>query len=322
MDHLARQKNLTALYTNPEAVKNFSNAISKLTKLESLNLWNTSSYTLEDEPLSVLFLPSTIKELLMTLTISEEEEYNAFFRILDGLPDLEVLGDKIQLFNVKMRHITSLFDRLEQKDRLYHLSIQIVTADDTKNQIASEILRRVSRLRLQHVSICLPNYPYVQRHEFVQALHSFRFLSSTCHFSFYLDTGKNLTLEESSIVFDQNPFLLYMTIPEFYEPPKRPRYNALEYTWRFQEIVRLGRLCSGLRMTANTRLPLEIIRYILCGSFNDWPSVVEKHFQLIVRCLSDRRTLGLVHTVRREFNCGLLYQRCFTTLEKVKKSAE
>ena len=318
MDHLAQQKNLTALYTNPEEVEDFTNAISKLHKLESLDLWNDGSYTLEDEPLSVLSLPSTVKELLMARTISDEEEYDDFFRILDELPDLEVLGEKIQLFDVKMRHVTSFFDRLEQKDRLYHLSIQIESTEDPINQIASEILRRVSKLRLQHLSICLPDYQIIQRDELIQALHSFRFLSSTCHFPFYLEDDENLTLEESSIVFDQNPFLRYLTLCE---PPKRPKYSAYQYTWRFREIVRLGRLCSGLRMTANTRLPLEIMRYILCGSFHDWPTVVEKHFQLIIRCLSDRRTLGLVHTVRREFNSGLLYQRCFTALEKVNKSS-
>ena len=349
MDDLANQKDLVRLRVSPvlDEEYEFCEAISKLPKLESLSLWAT--YDLErdlfiDEPINLeaFYLPSALKKLELHDWIYCNGSTDLVFliSILEKLPLLESL-EIDRFFEASPQCMALFFDSLVPKKFLFDLKLRIYLFSDREieEETVAELLRQVKRLHLVnlrlevgqgqlaaheevHQGIMMSEDAFIDMIQTMQFAQTIQFTGIRCP---ELSSGQKeriLSIAASAPLLTEVSFRPFRVFPD---PHFLFRASQLEDVMKhnsslFQHLLVLGRPLTGLKAIKETRLPLELVQYILFGSHLDWPAEVKECRREIIRCLTDRRSLGHIHTGIAKFKPALLYQRCVVALKMVKLS--
>ena len=95
-----------------------------------------------------------------------------------------------------------------------------------------------------------------------------------------------------------------------------------EYQWKqvnseAADILLCSRILASFRHSKSTRLPIEIISSIFTYSMAQSPLWIKEKLDVIVRCLRDRRTIGMIRSEAVRFDKNVLFVKCKRALARV-----
>ncbi len=102
----------------------------------------------------------------------------------------------------------------------------------------------------------------------------------------------------------------------------RFRIQRNDHVWRQVtneaiKLLSLTRILAAFKRVRSHRLPLEIISYCLTYSVVQSPLWIKEQLDVIIRCLRDRKTLGLVCSQVVPFDKNALFVRCKRALKQL-----
>ena len=117
-------------------------------------------------------------------------------------------------------------------------------------------------------------------------------------------------------IVDTHPSLSTLNTP-FLNQRRERKFKAADLAICLSDLIKNTRALVGCKPKKKAVLPAEIILIILKYSIVELGAISSSRLNLIMKCLLDRRTVGLVYTEQFKLSVPILYTRCARALKRL-----
>ena len=304
----------------PREIQNLIKSIHSLKNLKKLHLLTAPGVPFSFNSHKFDF-PSNLTVLEIGLRLRSDIEYNGLIHYLGSAPPLEclTLNDLQQCPDTLLM---TLSDYVVNSETLLEVMIRL---DRFRNRdVFQTFLARLSSSMIARAEIRTDEPTSIPKKAIVSFLQSIKFMRDVDIMT--VECEEELSDDQWN-EFDKlvvaHPSLHSLSIDGCDITKPFPRLILLRseepaFLTEYKLLIQLTRLVAGCRPKKKFRVPMEIIMMIVKTLVHEESLLAPWQLSLILRCLSDRQTLGRVPSQSQfVFNPAILYIRCFRALKSL-----
>ena len=329
-ESLSNQPNVTSLETGHRS--DLAEIVSFLPNPEILQTLTVTAagdqgvyFSTSDAASMKLVNLSSIKSLSsLDISLKLGVEHDALFEFLHSMPFLERISISEAPFSIK--EITNMQVYILQAKNLLRVCLDYpheATPSDLTDFFVTVALETDLTEVEMYSEHTMPDLPK-QVLDLIAAQNE-----TASKLSFASRFGSLASEEQHALFFDQNKSLNQF---EFRTDELDPDVSKVylvqrdESLWKQvneegRELIFGSRILSASNFSQAPRLPVELIAKILMYSVAQSPLWIKKQLDLIIRCLRDRRTIGMIRSDVVEFDKNVLFVKCKRALAKLEGQA-